>query len=207
MTKETEHKPTALLFYLHRTVTVLWWLTVMHCAWTAAVYLSVRPTSDAVLLPFQIGVGIDPGEHFSEDLITVNGQAVEWNRFRGYGQLTVPRSSVSDLVAYSLAMVTLLGILAYLSVFWRIKALLGNAVRGCFFVIQNAIHMRWLGWSLLVVPVLGIVSEFCLRQSGFLISNGTKLELFACFPGIAVLVLGEVFLAGAKLEQDRALTV
>lgn len=83
------------------------------------------------------------------------------------------------------------------------------------FDIENAVHLRWLGWLLIAAHSVGAVVWFVLSSTAIhalTASNVTlhaplALDLRVILMGFALIALAEIFRHGAELEDEQSLVV
>lgn len=115
------------------------------------------------------------------------------------GELSVSRSDYFD-VAYSF-----ITALVMLYVVTRLLEILKTLRFGAPFVKENADRFRQVGYALLIGE--GVKFVFSFLGMIFGADLDIDIELIAWLAIIAVFVLSEVFLEGARLKEEQDLTV
>lgn len=115
------------------------------------------------------------------------------------GDLSISRSDYFD-VAYSFVT-----IMVMLFVVTRLLEILKTLRFGTPFVKENADHFRSVGFALLIGEGAKFVFSFLSLIFGA--DLDIDIELIAWLAIIAVFVLSEVFLEGARMKEEQDLTV
>lgn len=97
----------------------------------------------------------------------------------------------------------------------HLRRMLKRLRDGAPFDIENATHLRWLGWLLIAVHTLGAVVWFVLSKAAIdsLTSANVTLhaplglDLKVILMGFGLVALAEIFRHGAELEDEQSLVV
>jgi hypothetical protein len=118
----------------------------------------------------------------------------------------------------ALTITALLAALALAIGLWvlvQLRAVFGTLRDGHPFVAANAMRIRWIGyavilWELvqsLVVFVGNAYAKAHFAADVLRFDAWPSLDVFAIIHGLIILVIAEVFRAGARLDEDQALTI
>ena len=197
-------------------LTVVWYGAALFLALTVCM---------AIVLPWIGGVGghgtggrLSVPVFFSVDTplhaITGGSQAIGRTQIRNVtGSLSLPVQSRAFLAIN-------LGLLAALMavVLWivgELRALIRAVRDGRPFVPANATHVRRIGWAMILgavgqTLVVFLETSYVARRyiaDGLQFNAGVDLHIGTIMAGLIVLVIGEAFRAGTRLQEEQSLTV
>lgn len=97
----------------------------------------------------------------------------------------------------------------------HLRRMLRRLRDGAPFDIENARHLRWLGWLLIAAHSVGAVVWYVLSSTAIeslttadvTVNAPLVLDLKVILMGLALVALAEIFRHGAELEDEQSLVV
>ena len=121
----------------------------------------------------------------------------------------------SGIVLTTTALLVALGLAIGLWVLVQLRAVFRTLRDGHPFVAANATRIRWIGYAVILGEIVQSLVRFggnayakahfaadLLRFDGW-----PSINAFAIIHGLIILVIAEVFSAGARLDEDQSLTI
>jgi hypothetical protein len=178
--------------------------------WVAAGFLALGAIAYAAILVMTANGAIDPA--------LLQGGDGRINAGGGDGTFSVTYDDANGFtwpVAIPFFLIGAVAIAGALIIVWRLKKLFDNFTSGEPFKRENAVHLRVIWITMLVVEVsryllLGLTS-FLLIQFGqgdrqFSITmDGDRIAAWGSI--LILIVLAEVFREGARLKEEQELTI
>ena len=121
----------------------------------------------------------------------------------------------SGIVLTTTALLVALGMAIGLWVLVQLRAVFRTLQEGRPFVAANAMRIRWIGYAV----ILGELVQSLVRFGGNAYAKAhfaadllrfdawPSINGFAIIHGLIILVIAEVFSAGARLDEDQSLTI
>ena len=130
-----------------------------------------------------------------------------------HGTLRFPPPS--GMVLTTTAVLAALGLAIGLWVLGQLRAVFRTLREGRPFVTANAIRIRWVGyavilWELVQSLVLfggNTYAKTHFAADALRFDAWPSIDVFAITHGLIILVIAEVFRAGARLDEDQSLTI
>ena len=130
-----------------------------------------------------------------------------------YGTLRF--SPPSGIILTSTALLAALALGVVLYVLAQLRAVFRTVRDGHPFVTANAQRIRWIGYSVIfweIAKSLVLFSGNAYAQTHFatdvlIFDPWPKFDVFAIIHGLIILVIAEVFRAGARLDEEQSLTI
>jgi Protein of unknown function (DUF2975) len=131
----------------------------------------------------------------------------------GSGTLRFPPPS--GMVLTTTALLVVLGLAIGLWVLVQLRAVFRTLRDGRPFVAANARRIRWIGYAVIlgeVVRSLVLFGGNAYARTHFAadalrFDAWPSIDVFAIIHGLIILVVAEVFRAGARLDEDQSLTI
>ncbi len=121
----------------------------------------------------------------------------------------------SGMVLTTTALVAALSLSIGLWVLAQLRAVFRTLRDGRPFVPANAIRIRWIGYAVILgelVRSLVLFGGNAYAKTHFVadvlrFDAWPRIDMFAIIHGLIILVIAEVFNAGARLDEDQSLTI
>jgi Protein of unknown function (DUF2975) len=131
----------------------------------------------------------------------------------GSGTLRFPPPSGAFLTTTALLVV--LGLAIGLWVLAQLRMVFRTLRDGRPFVAANATRIRWIGYAVILGEIVTSIVQFsgnAYARSHFAaetlrFDTWPSIDVFAIVYGLIILVIAEVFRAGARLDEDQSLTI
>ena len=131
----------------------------------------------------------------------------------GSGTLRFPPPS--GMVLTTTALLVALGLAIGLWALGHLRAVFRTLRDGRPFVAANAMRIRWIGYAVIlgeVVQSLVLFGGNAYARTHFAVDAlrfdaWPRIDIFAIIHGLIILVIAEVFRAGARLDEDQSLTI
>jgi Protein of unknown function (DUF2975) len=131
----------------------------------------------------------------------------------GSGTLRFPPPS--GMVLTTTALLAALGLAIGLWVLVQLRAVFRTLRDGRPFVAANAMRIRWIGYAVIlgeVVQSLVLFGGNAYARTHFAadvlrFDAWPSIDVWAIIHGLIILVIAEVFRAGARLDEDQSLTI
>ena len=131
----------------------------------------------------------------------------------GSGTLRFPPPS--GMVLTTTALLVALGLAIGLWALGQLRAVFRTLRDGRPFVAANAMRIRWIGYAVIlgeVVQSLVLFGGNAYARTHFAadalrFDAWPRIDVFAIIHGLIILVIAEVFRAGARLDEDQSLTI
>ena len=138
---------------------------------------------------------------------------VEIRDAHGSGTLRFPPPSGMFLTTTAVLVALYLTIALWVLV--QLRAVFRTLRDGRPFVAANAMRIRWIGYAVILgelVQSLALFGGNAYAKTHFAadvlrFDAWPSLDVFAIIHGLIILVIAEVFRAGARLEEDQSLTI
>jgi hypothetical protein len=132
---------------------------------------------------------------------------------RGSGTLRFPPPS--GMVLTTTALLAALGLAVGLWVLIQLRAVFRTLRDGRPFVAANAMRIRWIGYAVIIGELVQALVRFggnAYAKAHFAadvlrFDAWPSINVFAIVHGLIILVIAEVFSAGARLDEDQSLTI
>jgi hypothetical protein len=133
---------------------------------------------------------------------------------KGVGELTVNGALGTSAIATVVVSILVLAGL-YLFIIWQLRRLLRTFVDGTPFAQTNVRRLRAIAASMLalvlVSAIFNAVIAYILGQQfhadGVQLVARSDMSLSTLFAALVLFILAEIFRLGARLEEERSLTV
>ena len=130
-----------------------------------------------------------------------------------HGTLRFPPPSGTFLT--TTALLAALGLAVVLWVLVQLRAVFRTLRDGRPFVAANAMRIRWIGYAVIlgeVVHSLVLLGGNAYAKTHFAadalrFDAWPRIDVFPIIHGLIILVIAEVFRAGARLDEDQSLTI
>jgi hypothetical protein len=131
----------------------------------------------------------------------------------GSGTLRFPPPS--GMVLTTTALLVALSLAIGLWVLVQLRAVFRTLRDGRPFVAANAVRIRWIGYAVIIGELVRSLVHFggnAYAKSHFAVEvvrfdAWPNIDVFAIIHGLIILVIAEVFSAGARLDEDQSLTI
>jgi len=131
----------------------------------------------------------------------------------GSGTLRFPPPS--GMVLTTTALLAALTFAIGLWVLAQLRAVFRTLRDGHPFVAANAIRIRWIGYAVILWEIVQSVVRFGgnayarthFSAEALRFDAWPSIDVFAIIHGLIILVIAEVFRAGARLDEDQSLTI
>jgi hypothetical protein len=142
-----------------------------------------------------------------------NTATAEIRDAHGSGTLRFPPPS--GMVLTTTALLVALSLAIGLWVLVQLRAVFRTLRDGRPFVAANAVRIRWIGYAVIIGELVRSLVHFganAYATSHFAVEGvrfdaWPSLDVFAIIHGLMILVIAEVFSAGARLDEDQSLTI
>jgi hypothetical protein len=189
-------------------VQVIWYLGWGAAAMSVAMFLAVSLTDfqiKYVHLPIEVSL-IDP---IPDGLITPGSLPVV-----GYeGWVRVAAENIQSQALWLL--IPMLLITGYLWIVYLMRGLLGSLRRGSPFIPENPKRLKTIGYLVafggpffgLLNHIYGRVHVYQLKIPNAELNVPVDIYPFAIFLGLVILLIGQIFAYGVRLQTEQDLTV
>ncbi len=131
----------------------------------------------------------------------------------GSGTLRFPPPS--GMVLTTTALVAALYMAIGLWVLLQLRAVFRTLRDGRPFVAANAMRIRWIGYAVILGEVVqslvlyggNAYARTHVAADALRFDAWPRIDVFAIIHGLIILVIAEVFRAGARLDEDQSLTI
>ena len=208
-----EFRPDPMIRILRFFATFTWW-----AVWVAGViFLVLLPLADALNWPDGAKFGWLARVKVPDGKLEValSTWGIESAPLEGVsGQVALFGGPLSAKIFAWSAMVGMWAM--YLFMLYNLRRLLLRIQQGTAFDEQNARHLKWIGAAIVVGEVWSSVSLYAVSVMAvshfethrlITLTPHFDLESAKLFLGFSLLILAQIFVRGARLEEEQALTV
>jgi len=203
----------------HLSISVIYWLT--NIAFWLFVFTAILGSALAICLFFNVftdNMNLHAGLPVSFDLIE-HGKLQLFNReidvefVEAYGKI-----KFSELVPfigkiYGVFLILVIGIFFY--IFKTFRTFIENVYHGAFFETSNFLLLRKIAYSIMVfwgiIVIYSALQNFIIAQhlafDNLVLSGSIEVHGEVVFIALFLLMLSQIFLQGAKLQEDNQLTI
>ena len=168
--------------------------------------------ADNLVMGIPVSFSVDTGVLSHASPATSRATA-EIRDARGSGTLQFPPPS--GIVLATTAVLAALALAVGLWVLVQLRAVFRTLRDGHPFVAANAMRIRWIGYAVIggeLVRSLVLFGGNAYAKAHFAagavrFDAWPRIDVFAIIHGLIILVLAEVFRAGARLDEDQSLTI
>jgi hypothetical protein len=146
-------------------------------------------------------------------IIAPGAVAADIRDAHGSGTLRFPPPS--GVMLTTTALLAAAGLAIGLWVLTQLRDVFRTLRDGHPFVAANATRIRWIGYAVIIGAIVDSLATYGANAyarshfaaDGLRFDAWPRLDMYAIICGLIILVIAEVFRAGARLDEDQSLTI